>query len=185
MVVRDAFGCIKNYGDVSYSISPLNTEVPKVIENFEARDKSIDNDAKNFSIKSYFRIFDNESIKYNLYLNGPCLCSTKWYKYKIEDNILKFDTSKPTGGSHSMVIYGWNEKGWLIQNSWGTKWGDKGTCILPFDTDFNSVWGVIDEKSNINFNIIQPNIFKRKIYILINFILSFGYEIKKMFARGR
>lgn len=184
MIIRDALGCAKKYGDVFYSIVPLNTEVPSVIQKFEERDTSIDNDAKNFMIKSYFQLFDNESVKYNLYMNGPCICSVNWYKYDIKDDVLIFDKKSKQTGSHAMVIYGWNEKGWLIQNSWGKTWGNKGTCILPYDTKFNSIWGMIDDQSDLTLNIIQPNVFKRKWYALLNCLLFLGYAIKKMFARG-
>lgn len=184
MIIRDALGCLKKYGDATLELSPLNTEVPEVIENFNRRDLSIDEISSNFSIKTYFRLFDNESVKYNIYLNGPCICSTDWYKYKIEDDVLIFDKKQPTNSSHAMVIYGWNEKGWLIQNSWGKNWGNKGTCILPYDTDFNSIWGVLDANCDLTFDIIQPNAFKRKWYALLNWLLSFGYSIKKLFARG-
>ncbi|OTF72132.1 hypothetical protein BLA29_014704, partial [Euroglyphus maynei] len=28
--------------------------------------------------------------------------------------------------NHAVVIVGWDEKSWIVKNSWGTGWGDKG-----------------------------------------------------------
>ena len=81
-----------------------------------------------------------------------------------------------------MVIYGWNEKGWLVQNSWGPLWGNKGTCILPFDTEFNSVWGVIDQESPMQKMIIKPTYTVKKFgYKTIGFLGVIVEAFKKAF----
>jgi C1A family cysteine protease len=49
-----------------------------------------------------------------------------------------------------MVCYGWNQKGWMIQNSWGSTWGDLGRTIIPFNTKFVEVWGISDSKNTEN-----------------------------------
>ena len=50
-------------------------------------------------------------------------------------------------GSHAVVIYGWNETGWLFQNSWGEEWGVNGRAVLPYDIPIEEAWGVVDEIS--------------------------------------
>jgi C1A family cysteine protease len=39
-------------------------------------------------------------------------------------------------GSHAMVIVGYNDElgYWLVANSWGAMWGDKGFCAIPYKT---------------------------------------------------
>ena len=44
-----------------------------------------------------------------------------------------------------MVIYGWNEKGWKVQNSWGRLWGDDGCCIIPYEMPIREFWAVADD----------------------------------------
>ena len=39
---------------------------------------------------------------------------------------------EPLGG-HAFLIAGYNEIGFLVQNSWGTTWGHKGYATLPYD----------------------------------------------------
>jgi hypothetical protein len=41
------------------------------------------------------------------------------------------DPSK-TGG-HAFAIVGYNEVGFIVQNSWGSRWGKEGFAILPYD----------------------------------------------------
>ena len=43
-----------------------------------------------------------------------------------------------------MLLYGWNDKGWKVQNSWGKSWGNKGTCIIPYDMPIHEAWAVVD-----------------------------------------
>lgn len=185
MIIRDALKNARTFGDMLYSEYPLNTEVPEVIEKFKKRDIEKDINAQPYIINTFFSMDKEKDIKYNLFKNGPCMCSVTMYKYKIKDDVLIFDKEKPTGGSHAMVIYGWNEKGWLIQNSWGKTWGNKGTCILPYDTDFNSVWGVIDENSELQVIIKKPSEVMNMVYKLLSILMSIGYEFRKLFARGR
>jgi C1A family cysteine protease len=35
-------------------------------------------------------------------------------------------------GGHAIVCVGYNQEGWIMRNSWGPKWGDRGHFYLPF-----------------------------------------------------
>lgn len=37
-------------------------------------------------------------------------------------------------GGHAVLITGYNQVGFFINNQWGTKWGSKGFAILPYQT---------------------------------------------------
>ena len=36
-------------------------------------------------------------------------------------------------GGHAFALVGYNERGFIVQNSWGTRWGAAGFAILPYD----------------------------------------------------
>lgn len=36
-------------------------------------------------------------------------------------------------GPHGMRLFGWTDNRWVVQNSWGSSWGDKGICYVPFE----------------------------------------------------
>lgn len=43
-------------------------------------------------------------------------------------------------GGHAFAVVGYNEVGFLVQNSWGTGWGDTGLATLPYDDLLESVF---------------------------------------------
>ena len=49
-----------------------------------------------------------------------------------------------------ILVYGWNEYGFLIQNSWGKDWGNNGTAILPYEYSIDSAWAISTNKNNLN-----------------------------------
>ena len=46
--------------------------------------------------------------------------------------ITRTNTSTALGG-HAFCLVGYNEVGFLVQNSWGTEWGHNGFATLPYD----------------------------------------------------
>ena len=36
-------------------------------------------------------------------------------------------------GGHAFALVGYNERGFIVQNSWGTRWGASGFAVLPYD----------------------------------------------------
>jgi Papain family cysteine protease len=41
--------------------------------------------------------------------------------------------AKQSLGGHAFALVGYNERGFIVQNSWGTSWGASGFAILPYD----------------------------------------------------
>lgn len=161
MRVRDALKNSCEYGDVIDELMPNNIEVPEAISYFEKEGLKLKNQGRINSIKKFFKITSTNAMKECLMNYGPILVIVKWYNNSYVDGqtILHLTNNKKYyDGQHCMVCYGWNEKGWKIQNSWGIGWGKMGKAILPFDTDFVEVWGVIDQENIIdeNLKIITP-----------------------------
>ena len=80
-------------------------------------------------------------LKTAIRVNGPCLGA-----------IMVRDTNRPDFwngnkqiGLHGVAIIGWNNKGFIIQNSWGDNWGNKGLTVLPYDklNEFREIWTII------------------------------------------
>ena len=76
------------------------------------------------------------------------------------------EKAKKTGG-HAMCCVGWNEEGWIIQNSWGKFWGDKGYCYLPYDYPVEEWWGISVNKESPKPE--KDSFFKRFIGLLKSF----------------
>lgn len=177
MYLRDACKIVKEYGDMLESDCSGNTEVPDC---WDKAEKSLTyDDRKNraayFKIKSYFNCSSNEEIKRAIYTYGPVLASIKWYdNYIVDNNGILCGSETGSYGYHAIMIYGWNEEGFLCQNSWGTTWGKKGRFTLPYIVKIAEAKGIVDAIDNDD-NFIKPkkNAILNTVYKIINKILNF------------
>lgn len=58
-------------------------------------------------------------------------------------------TSGPRDINHAITIVGWddNKKSWLVKNSWGTRWGDKGYVWVEYGCNnigYGATWMVVE-----------------------------------------
>lgn len=51
----------------------------------------------------------------------------------FDDKIFVIPPDHGGAGGHAIAIVGYNEQGFLLQNSWGPKWGSHGYAILTYD----------------------------------------------------
>ena len=47
--------------------------------------------------------------------------------------VIGYDGMAADSGNHAFAIVGYNEHGFVVQNSWGQDWGACGFAILPYD----------------------------------------------------
>lgn len=145
MITRDALKAVKLYGDVPKEYFPYNIEVPKAIEEYKKVSEELYKTSYPYRISSYARLNNKNSVKQALMNNGPVIMAMDWYDdIEVKQGILTTSKRNSAGG-HCMVIYGWNEIGWKVQNSWGKLWGDNGCCIIPYNIDIREFWTVTDD----------------------------------------
>ena len=121
-------------------------------------------------ISAYFKINNTDELKTALMHHGPVVVSMNNYdKNKLVHDVYTYDADNDYG-VHCVFIYGWNEKGWLVQNSWGYLYGWDGRFIIPFDFKFNEMWGIADD---ITDGVVKPKRTKwlDVIYKIINNLL--------------
>ena len=172
MYLRDACKIVTQYGDMLEQDCPGNIEVPlvyKIAERALENEEAVKN-AADYKTKAYFTCKTNEDIKTALIEHGPVLGSLKWYNdYKVKNGVLCGGNSK-NYGYHAFVIYGYNEIGFLCQNSWGKTWGNGGRFILPYDIKLAETRGLIDLE---NEDYVSPKKFNK----VLNFILKMFNKI--------
>lgn len=82
-------------------------------------------------------------LKQAILANGPCFGALPVYNSEIDTFWEK------TGGSiegwHSITIVGWDEKGYIIRNSWGTSFGNRGYVTIPYEDAnlFREIWTIL------------------------------------------
>lgn len=168
MYPRQAIKTLKNIGDVEYKDFEHNKEmdeIKKLVDNDIEKLKAL---ASEFKIQSYARIYQENEIKNCLLQGTPVPISIPVYdNIELDNHNIIQITDKEISGYHMLLIYGWNELGYLIQNSWGKDWGDNGTAILPYEYEIDSAWAI----STYENNVLTYQSLWQKIYnVIYNFI---------------
>ena len=95
-------------------------------------------------IGTYAMVRNSMLLRFAIFLNGPCMGALPMYNETDEfwnqyhDDYLK--------GYHAVAIVGYDEDGFLIRNSWGRDYGDKGYAYIK-EEDFKKfieLWTVSD-----------------------------------------
>lgn len=187
MYLRDACKIAQKYGSPQESLISGNTEMPKAaeklkekipnLENATIDDSSILADAYYYSIESYARCRTANDMKLAIKNNGPLLASVKWYdttKYYKDTKSLTYTRDNPGEyGYHAITVYGWNARGWLCQNSWGTSFGDKGRFILPYDYKVEECWTFVDAMMGDYEHLVEPKFNIKWVINIINRVINF------------
>ena len=174
MYLRDACKIVREYGDPIYDLCPGNTEVNKVYtiaeEAFDK--KEVLQNAAKYRIDSFAKLNSISDIKYALMNYGPVLSSVDWYSNNKVVNGVLIQGGEKNGG-HAIMLYGWNEQGWLMQNSWGKSWGKGGCCVLPYDYKLTGTYSFVPA-SSMDTDVVIParNKFVEVIFSIINAILN-------------
>lgn len=180
MILRDALNNLRLYGDVEKKYFPYNIETPEVIDRFKNQSEELYDKGYPYRISAYYKVKTKEEIKAALKSGYPIPIGVLWYSdMEVKDGILTTNYKDCKGG-HCMLIYGWNEKGWKVQNSWGRSWGISGTCIIPYDMKLHEAWAVVDTiKEGIEIKKPFSSDTGKYIAKIINFIFNLIYEFYK------
>lgn len=140
MYPRDTMKILKNEGIVCENAYPYGTltEIPE----------SLKLKAKKHVISGYAKIRTADELKKALVGNGPCYMAFPVYNWG--DKFWEKSEGAASLGGHAVTCVGYTEDAFIIRNSWGTDWGDKGYTYFPF-VDYEilwEAWTTIDADSN-------------------------------------
>lgn len=145
MVMRDALDIVAKYGDVTKQCFPYNVETPLAIKMYNKQAHDLFEVGLPNRISEYCRITTVWAAKLSLMSGNPLLMAIEWYDdMSLDDNGVLHTNNVGYAGGHCMFIYGWDERGWKVQNSWGEEWGMNGKFILPYNINIPECWSVID-----------------------------------------
>lgn len=124
----------KQYYDKLYEMPDMKREI--------LRDENLDtlvDIAKKYRISGFARMNNPEMIK-------RCVYETQIPVFAICGDWF--------GESHAIIVVGWDNDEFVIQNSWGTRWGDKGIGNVPLSAvDYG--YQLIDEVLEMNFTDVK------------------------------
>ena len=138
MVIRDALKTVRKYGDCYYVDCPGNHNTADAMKNVNEKAEEYRDLAYPHRIGSYYRVRTPEEIKTALMNHGPVVVSMTCKKGAyISNDIYRYPQNAKDSGVHCVLIVGWNENGWIVQNSWGILYAGDGYFTLPFDFEIN------------------------------------------------
>lgn len=182
MYPRQAIKSVNKEGDCLYNDFPYNMTYPQVKLLIEKDSENLHKLAAEHLIKSYFRCYSEEEIKRAIMNQGAVIVGINVYSSFTGDCPVPSDDDTLWGG-HCMAMVGWDETGWLIQNSWGSWWGNKGYLHLPYEYLLKEVWGIV-----INDEAKEPeknNFFVRVCNAIKNFFKKAWAWIKGLFTKKK
>jgi len=99
-----------------------------------------------FKIKNYAQIESVQGMKEALFTQGPCIIAVpSWNDGK--EMWIQGESDKFLFG-HAMAVVGYDDtkQHFILRNSWGDNWGDKGYCYMKYE-DFKysyECWSSVD-----------------------------------------
>ena len=180
MYLRDALKTIQKLGDCPLPKLRGNNEYAKAMANVEEQLETLKDHAYPHRISSYVKVSTADEIKQAIMEYGYVLVSMPWHKdYKLKNGVYTY-TNKETRGYHCVCIYGWDERGWLVHNSWGRSWGQQGKFVVPFDFKWREAWAIVDNIEGEG-DIVRPedNWFVKTFSTIINAIANFFRKLFK------
>jgi len=168
MYSRDLFRILSNIGVVAekdYSIKKHYNDISIPKELLEK--------AENFKISGYARIYTTEELKMALYKNGPCQVVLPDYTPFGVEFWKKYKEDQPLLGGHDVVCVGYDDekRKFILRNSKGKNWGDRGYTYIDYD-EYEKVmwetWTIIDDESSIRIKdyLYEDQYFKRFLLFL-------------------
>lgn len=176
MYPSEALYNLKKYGVCENSLFPYNKTYNELNKLRIQKQNILDNNAVLYKISAYAKLDSNSviQIKQALINIGPVLAC--WMLYETfegttKNGIVKIPdkTKEMYLGSHAMLIIGYkkiNSKDyWIVVNSWGEQWADKGICYIPVSYVPHEAWSITDNiypaKQNkfkkLQFNLNLPD----------------------------
>ena len=174
MSTRQAIKTVCSVGYMLYDDFSGNTEMNEVKDIVDRNINLLKEKAKERKAYSYALLTNRNEIKKAIYMTGNpvVICVRCCSPFELdEDGVLKY--SDKFDGYHAMVCYGWNEKGLLIQNSWGTNWGINGTCILPNNYPLSESWVIT--RTEDEYLVVRPKLYRMRKFV--QSIVDFFKEI--------
>ena len=97
-------------------------------------------------IRNYAKVTSTVALKYALIMNGPCIGALRVYNENKTDFWNRDFTGQDFLGGHAVAIVGYDEKGFIIRNSWGNSYGRGGYSTISYDeaNKFLELWTIYD-----------------------------------------
>ena len=145
---KAALKIVTKYGALKTSVLPFDGRLVRL------KESNFLEVAGRLKVRAYFNLCKTQSGKLDrfkewLAFHGPILtrlkCDPSWNTVGKDGQLRTYD-SKSAHGGHAVSIVGYTPHHFIIRNSWGTRWGDKGFAYASYQytTDaFHEAYGIV------------------------------------------
>lgn len=149
MMPRQALDNLKTFGMCHYEDFQGFYSYADACTKYSAQKADLDKKAYPYRISSYYRLNTIEDVKTAIYTTKiPAFVSYDVYKsmyYPDSKGVVNYDPNdKNVLGGHQMSIFGWNNTGFIVVNSWGEEFGQDGVITIPYEYAFSECWAMVD-----------------------------------------
>lgn len=156
--IRIAFGTLSSLGTCSENKWPYDISKVFVRPSWGAYREAFAN-----KINEYYSIGGVGQIRIDFIKRALQSQHVVVFGMTVDDDFVAHRGSQPVpmpksvragAGGHCMLIAGYdeNKRCWIVRNSWGTTWGDKGYALIPFsyldESNANDFWCATSFKFN-------------------------------------
>ena len=142
MYVRQALKNFNHDGDCLKTVFPYTGSYPVMKDKIMEKPDEYAKEAAKLKLVNYCRLYSETEIKKAIMNQGAVVVGITTYKDCFGKQIKVPNKDSIKSGGHAMCCIGWNKDGWIIQNSWGSFWGDKGYCYMPYEYPVDEWWGL-------------------------------------------
>lgn len=131
MYPREALNTLLKKGAVKKEDFDYNIEMQEAKKLVDNNIDKLEAYANDYRITSYARLYTEKEIKSWLFVHKigiPIAIATEEIELD-RDNVIQIPNSYPNSG-HAMLIVGWNDLGFIVQNSWGKNWRRRWICYI-------------------------------------------------------
>lgn len=142
MYVRQALKNFNHDGDCLKTVFPYTGSYPVMKAKIAEKPEEYAKEAEKLKLVNYCRLYSETEIKKAIMNQGAVVVCITTYRDCFGKQIKVPNKDSIKSGGHAMCCIGWNKDGWIIQNSWGKGWGDKGYCYMPYEYPVDEWWGL-------------------------------------------
>lgn len=183
--------CEKKYYDYEYEVPKAQSHLQGMLDYYRAHSDL-------FKLESYARAYSETEIKtalmnaskgYGVIFAGACP------SFKTDKNHI-FRMDSPVYGYHGMAVTDFNRSYGECPQSWGTSFGNKGYCFVPFSDilRLNDAWILKfkmpsskqekEDAPNLIDRTLRKGMKGEDVKKLQNALLDLGYDLGKYGADG-
>lgn len=135
MYGRNVFQILRDIGTVPEEMFPYSHDgsmIPRVTT-------AMYDVAGSYRINNFARVLTCNGLKRALREAGPCYMVLPLYPTRPHFWRRSKKRNIAEGGGHSVAVVGYNDRGFILKNSWGPTWNGDGCVVFPYG-DWDSHW---------------------------------------------